>query len=71
MGLNKKRKLQLSFITARSLENRKHRKVDEGNERKKEILGRQREEEDYWDEYKDFNLESSSDEPSPDLASFN
>lgn len=37
-------------------------------------MRRQREEEDYWDEYEDYNLDSSSDEsdcdePSPDLPS--
>ena len=63
MGLSKKRKQQLSYITARSLESRKHRKVvDYENQRKKEILRRQREEEDYWDEYEDFSLDSSSEE---------
>ena len=74
MGLSKKRKQQLSFATARSLESRKHRKVDKENQRKKEILRKQREGEDYWDEYEDYSLESSSDElecdePSPDLPS--
>ena len=49
-------------MTARSLESRKHRKVDCKNQRKKEILRRQREEEDYWDEYEDFSLDSSSGE---------
>ena len=53
MGLSKKRKQQLNFITSRSLESRKHRKVDNENQRKKGILRRQREEEDYWDEYED------------------
>ena len=63
MGLSKKRKQQLSHITARSLESRKHRKVvDYENQRKKEILRTQREEEDYWDEYEDFSLDSSSEE---------
>ena len=61
MGLSKKRKQQLSYITARSLESRKQRKVDNENQREKEFLRRLREEEDYWDEYED-NLESSSDE---------
>ena len=74
MGLSKKRKQQISFATARSLESRKHRKVDKENQRKKEILRKQREEEDYWDEYEDYSLESSSDEsecdePSLDLPS--
>ena len=74
MGLSKKRKQQISFAIARSLESRKHRKVDEENRRKKEIWRKQREEEDYWDEYEDYSLESSSDEsecdePSLDLPS--
>ena len=73
MGLSKKRNQQLSYITARSLESRKQRKVDNENQREKEILRRLREEEDYWDEYED-NLESSSDESddnesSPDESS--
>ena len=73
MGLSKKRKQQLSYITARPLETRKHRKVDNENQRQKEIL-RQRKEEDYWDEYEDFYLESSTDEsdnhePSPNEPS--
>ena len=39
-------------------------------------MRRQREKEDYWDEYEDYSLESSSDEsecdePSPDLPSSN
>ncbi len=73
MGLSKKRKQQLSYITARSLESRKQRKVDNENQREKEFLRRLREEEDYWDEYED-NLESSSDESddnesSPDESS--
>lgn len=62
MGLSTKRKQHLSQITARSLESRKHRKVDRETQRKKEILRRQRENEDLWDEYKDLSLGSSSDE---------
>ena len=70
MGLSKKRKQQLSYITARSLESRKRRKVvDYENQRKKEILRRQREEEDYWDEYEDFSLDSSSEESDGDESS--
>ena len=73
MGLSKKRKQQLSYITARSLESRKQRKVDNENQREKEFLRRLREEEDYWDEYED-NLESCFDESddnesSPDESS--
>ena len=71
MGLSKKRKQQLSFTTARSLEIRKHRKDDKENLRKKKILRKQREEEDYWDEYEDYSLESSSDESECDEPSLN
>lgn len=63
MGLSEKRKQHLSRITPRSLESRKHRKVDRETQRKKEILRRQREDEDFWEEYEVFNLGSSSDEP--------
>ncbi len=41
IGLSKRRKQQPSYITARSLESRKHRNVDYENQRKKEILRRQ------------------------------
>ena len=68
MGLSKKRKQQLSYITARSLESRKQRKVDNKNQREKEFLRRQREEEDYWDEYED-NLESNFDESDDNKSS--
>lgn len=67
MGLSRKRKQQLSQITARSLKSRKHRKVE--SQWKKEILQRQREEEDFWDEYKDPRLESSSGESNCDESS--
>ena len=56
------------------LESGKHRKVvGYENQRKREILRRQREE-DYWDENEDFSLDSSSEEPdgnesSPDQPS--
>ena len=74
MGLRKKRGQKLSYITARSLESRKHRKVDNENQRKKEIVRTQREQQDYWNKYEDFYLESSFDEsdnnePSPDEPS--
>lgn len=59
MGLSEKRKQHLSRITA----SRKHRKVDRETQRKKEILRRQREDEDFWEESEVFNLGSSSDEP--------
>ena len=64
MGLSKKRKQHLSHIASRSLEARKHRKVDRENQRRKEILRRQREEEDFWDEYENDSSESSSDDSS-------
>lgn len=76
MGLSKRRKRHIACITARSLETRKHRKlVDYKNQGKKEILRRQREEEDYWDENEDFSLDSSSEdsdgnESGPDQPSF-
>ena len=61
MGLSKKRKQQLRHITARSLESRKHRKVvDHENQQRKEILRRQREEENHWDECGDCSLDPSS-----------
>lgn len=66
MGLSKKRKQHISQMTARSLESRKHRKIDRKAQRKKEILRRQREEEDFWGEYEDFSLESSFDESNCD-----
>ena len=46
MGLSKKRRLHIEQMTARSLDSRKHRKIDLETQRKKEILRRQREEED-------------------------
>lgn len=49
------------FLHRYFLEFGRGRKVDDENQRKKEILTRQREEDDYRDEYED-NLESSSDE---------
>ena len=61
MGLSRKRKQQLREITGRSLESRKLRKLDQENYRRKEILRRQREEEDFWDEYEDISMDSSSD----------
>lgn len=60
--LGKKRKQHLSRITARALASR-NRKVDRETQREKEILRRQREDEDFWDEYEVFILGSSSDEP--------
>lgn len=67
MGLSRKRKQQLSQITARSLKSCKHRKVE--SQWKKEILRRQREEEDFWDEHEDPRLDFSSDESSCDESS--
>ena len=62
MGLSKKRKQQLIQMSARAAKSHKHRKLDRENERKKRFLKKQREEEDFWDEYEDPLLESSSDE---------
>ena len=66
MGISRKRKQQLREITSRSLETRKLRKLDQENQRRKEILRRQRDEEDFWDEYEDVSVDSSSNESSPD-----
>ena len=66
MGLSRKRKQQLREITNRSLKSRKLRKLDQENHRRKEILRRQRDEEDFWDEYEGVSVDSSSDESSPD-----
>ncbi len=68
MSLSKKRKQQLSYITACSLESCKQRKVDNKNQQKKEFLRRLREKEDYWNKYED-NLESSSDESDDNKSS--
>ena len=46
MGLSKKRRLHIEQMTARSLDSCKHQKIDLETQRKKEILRRQREEED-------------------------
>lgn len=69
MGLSKKRKQYLSPTTVRSLDSRKHRKVDRETQQKKEVLRRQRGEEDFWDEYEDLSLGSSSDESNCDRSS--
>lgn len=53
-------KAATELMTARSLESHKHQKVTYENQRKRQILGRQRDEKDYWDEYKDFSLDFSS-----------
>lgn len=62
MGLSKKRKQQLIQMFARAAESHKHRKLDRENERKKRFLKKQREEEDFRDEYEEPLSESSSDE---------
>ena len=62
MGLSKKRKQHLAHLTARAAETKKHRRIDEENQRKRRFLRKQREEEDFWDEHEDFRFESSSDE---------
>lgn len=46
---------------ARFLKCCKHWKIDKKNWQNKEIWSKQREENDYWDKYKDYNLESSLD----------
>ena len=60
MGLSKKRKQNLAQITARAAECKKQQKIDQENQQKRRFLRKQREEEDYWDEHKDFRSESSS-----------
>ena len=49
-------------MAARAAESHKHRGVDRENERKRRFLRKQREEEDFWDEYEESLSESSSDE---------
>lgn len=71
MGLSRKRKQQLNHITARSLEIRKLRKVDRENQQKKEILRREREEEDrleedFLDETENLRSKSNSHETNCD-----
>ena len=53
----------MACITARFLESRKHQRllIMKIN-KKKEILRRQNEKEDYWDGYEDFSLDSRSEE---------
>ena len=48
------------------IDQEKHQKIDQEAQRKRDILRQQREEEDFCDEYKDFSLESSSDESNCD-----
>ena len=62
MGLSKKRKQHLSLITARAPESHKHRKIDQEHERKKRVLKKQREDDDFWDEFEELQSESSSDD---------
>ena len=62
MGLNKKRKQHLSLITNHSLKSCKKQNVNNKIQQKKEILKTQREEEDYLNKYKDYSLNSSSNE---------
>ena len=61
-GLSKKRKQQSLQMSARAAESHKHRKIDRENERKKRFLKKQREDEDFWDEYEEPLSESSSEE---------
>ncbi len=61
MRLSKKRKQHLAQITVRAAESKKHRKIDQENQRRRRFLRKQREE-DFWDEHEDFRSESSSDE---------
>ena len=68
MGLSKKRKQQLKKLTNRSLKTCKLQKLDQENYRRKVILRRQRDNEDFWDEYE---VDSSSDKSSLDASSSN
>ena len=70
MGLSKKRKQHLSLMTTRTTESHKHRKIDREYERKKRFLKKQREEEDFWDEFEELQSESSSDVSSIEDCSF-
>lgn len=69
MGLSKKRKQHLRHITSLSLETRKNRKVNRENQRKEEILRRQRGEEDIWYEFENPSSDYSSDESNCDRSS--
>lgn len=69
IGISRKHKQQLSQITGLFIESRKRQKADGENRRKKEIPKRQREEEDFGDEYEVPNPESSSDESECDKSS--
>ncbi len=62
MGLSKKRKQHLAQITVRAAESKKHRKIDQENQRRGRFLRKQKEEEDFSNEHGDFWSESSSDE---------
>ena len=61
MGLSRKCKQQLSQMSVRAAESHKHKKIDQENERRR-FLKKQREEENFWDEYEELRSESSSDE---------
>ena len=69
-GLSRKRKQQLSQMSARAAESHKHRKIDRENERRGRFLRKQREEEDFWDEYEELRSESSSDESNFEDSTF-
>ena len=62
MRLSKKRKLHLAQMTARAAESKKAWNIDVESQQKKRFLRKQREEEDFWDEYEGLRSESSSDE---------
>lgn len=69
MGLSKKRKQLICLISARAAESHKHGTIDRESERKKRGLKKQREEEDYWDEFEEHQSESSSDESNIEFSS--
>lgn len=71
MLFSKKRKQQLSHITALSLESHKHQKINGKNQLRKRILRKQKEKQNCWKEYKDPALvESSFDKSSCDEFAF-
>ncbi len=61
MRLSKKRKQHLVQITVRAVESKKHRKIDQENQRRRRFLRKKRQEKDFWDEHEDFQSESSFD----------
>ena len=67
--LSKKRKQQLKQMTAQSIETRKLQKANEETRQQINMLRRQREDKNRWDEYEDPCSESSSDKSDCDKLS--